>query len=95
MKVWITKYALTQGMFEADVELERADSGRGPSMVVLRGERDGGTVIAYFHGEGREWHRTKSGALDRCEALRQMKIEALEKQIAKLRAMKFDEEVSE
>lgn len=82
MKVWITKYALTRGVFEAEVE-ER-ESG----MVKLVGPRPIGHGIC-FHAENRDWHRTFESALKRCEVMRAAKLKSLEKQVAKIRALDF------
>ena len=43
----------------------------------------------YFHGEGREWHRTKESAIDKAEEMRKKKIETMKKQIEKLEKMEF------
>lgn len=74
MKVWITKYALTTGVFQRVVK----DVGDG--MVV--DERSG--YPAYYHGDGRDWHRTRKSAAERVEVMRLAKLASLKKQIAKL-----------
>lgn len=82
MKVWITKYALTRGIFEAEVE----ERDRG--MVRLVDHRPVGYGIL-FHAEGRDWHRTLESALARCEVMREAKLKSLEKSSAKLRKLDF------
>lgn len=79
MKVWISKYALTKGLFEVDVEL----SNKFPDMV-----REKNTIV-FYHGEGKEWHRTKECAVKRAEEMRIKKIESLTKQIQKIKDMEF------
>lgn len=79
MKVWITKYALTKGIFEMEVESQSED-GKG---VYGKVWSDG------YHGEGKEWHRTKESAIRRAEEMRQKKIARLKNQIEKLEQMKF------
>lgn len=79
MKVWITKYALTQGIFSIDAE----DEGGG--MVADRRTH----AAIYYHGEGREWHRTHDAAIVRAEVIRDAKIASIEAQLRKLRAMTF------
>lgn len=79
MKVWITQYALTNGIEE--MEAEQCDNAK---MVEVRGEYTG-----YYHGEGKNWHRTKEGAIKRAEDMRVMKIVSLKRSIAKLEALKF------
>jgi hypothetical protein len=78
MKVWITKYALSTGIREAEVE-ESVSSLR---MVV-------GKAGEFYHGEGKEWHRTEEAARVRANEMVQAKIASLKKQLVKLEAMKF------
>lgn len=75
---WITKYALTAGIKEMRVQHCISTSA---SMVGRNGQ--------YFHGEGKNWHRTEEGAIKRAEKMRIEKIASLRKQIAKLEKMKF------
>lgn len=75
MKVYITKYALTNGIIEAEAEL---CNDRG--MIVV-----GRTT--YYHGEGKEWHRTREPAVERAQLMRDAKLEFLGKKIAKLEKM--------
>lgn len=82
MKVWITKYALTQGI----IEKKARECGEGFDGMVKTEEK----YPAYFHGEGKEWHRTKESAIKRAEEMRQKKIESLKKQIKKLEVMTFE-----
>ena len=79
-KVYITKYALTQGIYEMNVD-HMSD--------------DGDTVYGkawneFYHGNGKEWHYTKEGAIKRAEELRIKKIQSLKKQIEKLKSLKFE-----
>jgi hypothetical protein len=82
MKVWITKYALSVGIIEADAK----ESAAYPGMVVIRRE---GRFDECFHNEGKDWHRTLTFAQTRADKMRVAKIASLEKQIAKLRALTF------
>lgn len=75
MKVYITKYALTKGILEAEAEF---CTGTGMINVGRHG---------YYHGEGKEWHRTREVAVKRAEIMRTNKIESLQKSIAKLEKM--------
>lgn len=81
MRAWITKYALTQGIFTVEAE----DNIREEILVV----RHLGYIPDCYHGEGREWHRTPESAMARAEQMRKAKIASLEKQIKKLQTMKF------
>ena len=86
MKVWISKYALTQGILEA----EGQPSTSTPATMIC--ESTGpftDIVFPYFHGEGREWHRTEAEAKIKANEMVQCKIKSLEKQLAKLRKMVF------
>lgn len=82
MRAWITKYALTQGIFTVEAE----DNIREEILVV----RHLGYIPDCYHGEGREWHRTPESAMARAEQMRKAKIASLEKQIKNLQAMKFE-----
>lgn len=78
MKVWITRYALSQGIEEVDGEVSEIPS-------ILTYGRHG---IAF--DEGRQWHRTREEAVVRAEAMRLAKIASLERQIAKFKKMRFE-----
>jgi len=81
MKVWVTKYALTEGIRELDVEIYEDTL----SIVSYRG----GYLVEYFHGEGKDWHKTEDAAKTRAEQMRVKKIQALKKSITRLEAIKF------
>ena len=83
MKVWITKYALTQGIFERDVE----QSKENPSMVTY--QQDKSSYSEYYHGEGRDWHLTQTDAVKRANEMREKAIASAEKKIATLKEMIF------
>jgi len=85
-KVWITKYALTQGIFEVEVEFPSyADVDNDKNYVkVVKNQGEG-----YF-GEGKDWHRTKESAIKRAEKMKMNKIANVEKQLEKLKKMKFE-----
>lgn len=79
IRVWITKYALTVGLYEADCFL------CGDGMVKTDAEWS-----QYFHGEGKDWHRTRESALARCEVMRKAKLASIEKSRKKIEALRFD-----
>jgi hypothetical protein len=81
MKAYITKYALTKGIQEVDDALAawRTDMIHVKSL----GE------FAVFHGEGREWHRTRESAVKRALVMRDKKIASLRKAIGKLADLTF------
>lgn len=76
MKVWITKYALTQGIQEWEV----TQSVDTPTMVHANG-------CVYFHGN--EWHKTETGAFVRAVSMRGAKIKSLRGQLTKLEGLEF------
>jgi len=81
-KVWITRYALTEGIYEKEAK------------VCINVSEDMIEVIGsngmYFHGEGKDWHRTKESAIKRAEEMRKKKITSVEKQLQRLKDMKFE-----
>ena len=80
MKVWITKYALTDGIIEADAEVGGFDT--------ITATWDNGTRCENFKRE--EWWQTKKCAIEHVEDMRQKKIASLKKQIEKLERMRFE-----
>lgn len=80
MKVWITKYAISKGIYEADADVEM-DKG----MCTVRLE---GFWPQYFHGN--DWHTDKQAAVARAEEMRIKKLQSLNKQMKKLSALKFE-----
>ena len=77
-KAFITKYALTSGIKEMEVE------ELSPGNIKRLGNN-----YDYFHGEGKEWHRTMESAVKRAEEMRVKKIASLKNQIVKLEKLKF------
>lgn len=78
-KAWITKYALTEGIFSVDTEIIDGDKAIS---YVLHGSR------SFSHGN--DWHTNKNIANKRAEVMRVTKIASLKKQIIKLEKMTFD-----
>lgn len=81
MKVWITKYALTNGIFVCDA----VQSKEYPSMIKLR--RSPTHHEEYFHGG--DWHTSWGEALKQAEKMRANKLLSLEKQQKKLMNLEF------
>ena len=79
IKVFITKYALTEGIIEKDAEL--CDDNK---MIKVK---EKGCFAAYFHGE--DWHRTRESAVKRAEIMRDRAIKSAENRILKLKNLKF------
>jgi ketol-acid reductoisomerase len=77
MKVWITKYALTQGIIETE-----AERSKNHEDMIDTGK------FGYYHGS--DWHKTKQEAIKKAEEMKEKKILSLEKQLTKLRILKFE-----
>jgi hypothetical protein len=86
MKVYITKHALTQGIYEVDVEQPNKDY---PDSVFAKKDGSFGVYRDSFHGQGKEWHRSLASAECKAEQMRVAKIVSLKKQIKKLEEMAF------
>lgn len=79
MKVYITKYALTQGIIEKEVELNTISN----NMVSEH-------KSAYHQSYHKPfWYLTKEEAIAHAEILRKRKIESLKKSITKIEKLKF------
>ncbi len=81
MKVYITKYALTEGIYSAEADL------CSDRMIVIRSSD---RLPTYVHGEGKDWHRTPQAAIQRAEVMRLKAIQSVKKKLASLQAMKFE-----
>lgn len=78
MKAWITKYALTQGILEREVE------DRGGGLV-----KDISSYIpSYYHKK--DYCLDKESAIAKAEEMRQKEIISLKNKIEKLEKMKFE-----
>ena len=80
MKVWITKYALTAGIIEAEGVIA------APGMISYHDAT--GPALQFAHGN--DWHTTERAAFNRAEEMRQKKIASLKKQIKKLEGMQIE-----
>lgn len=76
MKAYITKYALTKGIFEVDCERLSEDRIRVFSVVTQ-----------YYSGY--DWYYTKEAAIVRAKEMQDAKIKSMEKQLQKLKGLKF------
>lgn len=84
MKVFITKHALTAGIEEVEAEIcSNVNAG-----MICVGKR-GWTCSKYFHGEGRQWHRTRESAIKKAVEIRDSRIRSLKKQIQELETKLF------
>lgn len=83
MKVWITKYALSSGIMEADAEV--CDVGDGRMIRVPK--KAGEYADNYFHKP--HWHETREEAVQKAESMRVSKISSMKKSIEKIEKLKF------
>lgn len=81
MKAFITKYALSSGITEQEVEYV------GGATQMVSWKIDGWSNTA--HHEGKDWTRTKDEAITRANFMRLKKIQSIKKQIKNLEALKF------
>ena len=80
MKVYITKWALTEGIMEKEAEV----NPDFPTFASVNG------YVVAFHGEGREWHRTRESAVEQAEKMRKRKILSLKNQLDRLEKLTFE-----
>ena len=81
MKFYITKHALTEGIFEVDGEIGEVC----PTCISVKRKNHNLTYTSFYHVEGKEWHKTLKQAKERAEFMRLKKIASLEKQIKRLK----------
>jgi hypothetical protein len=82
MKAFITKYALTKGILEVEGNIPENFPNMFSVPISIHS-------FHAFHGEGKDWHRTRHGAEMRAEEIRLAEIESLTKRIARLRKLSF------
>ena len=86
MRVWITKYALTDGIIEAQQIPGSAYDGKEYAFFVGKNSQ----YITDFYIPYEELFWDKNSAIRQAEEMRQEKIASLKKQIEKLEEMKFE-----
>ena len=81
MRVYVTKYALTEGILTMEAE---------PCHVVtmIEVKPKGNGFSQYFHN--REWHTDLEAAKARAEEMRQNKIKSVKKQLKRLEEMEIE-----
>lgn len=77
MKAFITKYALTKGIKEADIY--QPNDGYA---------REVGNSYTWYRSD--EWYETREEAIAKAEKMRVKKIASLKKKLAKLEKMRFE-----
>lgn len=86
MKVWITKYALTDGIIEAEHVPGVTEDGKEYAFFVDENNQ----INAHFYIPYEELFWDKNSAIVKAEEMRQKKIESLKKQIDKLERIRFE-----
>jgi hypothetical protein len=81
MRAWITKYALTTGIYEIEGEI----CGDNAKMLADRSSQN--CYRQYFHKP--HWHETEDAAKIQAEDMRKKKIASLKKSIAKFEKLTF------
>jgi hypothetical protein len=84
MVVWITKYALTDGIREIEAEISKTSQN-----MITHHASDSGRSWMMTHFHGNDWHRTKELAVERAEEMRQEALASAKKRITKLEGMTF------
>ena len=87
MKVWITKYALTDGIIEGEV-IEKHTIRENPVETKIRyfcRSKDGDQYL-----DGGDFCFTYELAVQKAEEMRQKKISSLKNQIEKLEEVRFE-----
>lgn len=85
MKVYITKYALTKGIQEREVNAQVSISN--PKALQIKN----GFGLWFNSYYKPHWHLTRAEAQAQAEKMRLAKIKSLEKQLDKLRRLSFKE----
>lgn len=80
IRVWITKYALTDGVREVEAEVTNIDD------MIIAGFWD---YRQDFWGEGKEWHRTLEGAQQKALQMKNAKLDSLARQMDKLAGLQI------
>lgn len=89
MKAWITKYALSFGVLEVEAQEPTLDYPNMILVVPTENPHLGWSFTVYFHGEGKDWHKTLDSARQKFEKMKHNKIVSLRKQLAKLEKQEF------
>lgn len=80
MKVFVTKYALTQGIIERE-----ADYCSYLSIGIIKAR--GPYTFEYYHKPF--WYETMEEAIAHAETIRDKKLKSIEKQMKRIKSIKF------
>lgn len=82
MVVYITKWALTQGILEIEVQKTSPEASG-----MLMGKKTGWEPPQYYHRG--QWHKSKRDAVNKAEEMRHKAIKSTKRKLAKLIDMRF------
>ena len=82
MKIWITKYALAQGILEKEGNLFMDD----PILACVLAHDN--LITAYYHQK--EWHTTREEAVIEANRMKEKRLVQLKKQIIRLEKLTFE-----
>lgn len=82
-KVWVTKYALTKGIFHMEVIKYMGDAVYGPR------------IDDNYYGKGREWFTNKKEAIANAKHRRQVSIYNKKNELKRLRSIDFKKSIVE
>lgn len=85
MKIWVTRYALSKGIYEADAETTNFKD----TVRVIK-DKDGNALFFPHLLTKNSWHNNKEDAIKRAKEMRSKAIESTEKRLVALRLMKFE-----
>ena len=89
MKIYITKYALTEGILTGTAAVI---DGNMASVYVLhdsKGRVFNEVTTKQYHFHNRDWHKTRTDAVARAEDMKQKKIRCLERNLRKIQELTF------
>lgn len=84
MKVYITKYAMTEGILEREAKIVDYLDGDQSVMVTLFPSHTYDTLLARW-----EYFETREAAVGIANKMKEKKIASLEKQLQKIKALQF------
>lgn len=83
MKIYVTKYCLTQGILEVNAER----GAEHPDVAIVRPQRGSYGIASFYHRN--QWFENRDDAIANAESRRIKKIDSLNAQLSKLRDLKF------
>lgn len=79
-QIWVTKYALTQGILKCEAEIKDVDDYCAVAY-------HGSSYPTYYHRPF--WHLTEEAAIEHAKRMKEKRIKNLQKQLQKLEKLQF------